>query len=173
MSYPSPRYLGDGTTEAALRLADQAPELLLPGGGAVHHLATQASTRGDYGMFRLDMAASRSGPAPHFHRGMSEAFYVLHGTVSLFAGGGWTEAGAGDFLYVPPGGVHAFRNESGSAASVLILFAPGAPRETYFEELAEIGSGRRSLSAQEWDELYARHDQVMVDAEGLPGYRRP
>ena len=36
--------------------------------------------------------------------------------------------------------MHAFRNESGEPASMLLLFAPGAPREGYFEGLAGLGS---------------------------------
>jgi hypothetical protein len=45
---------------------------------------------------------------------------------------------------------------------MLILFAPGAPREAYFEELAEIANAGRTLTPEEWTELYARHDQYMV-----------
>ena len=45
---------------------------------------------------------------------------------------------------------------------MLMLFASGAPREKYFAELARIGESGRSLTEQEWAELYARHDQVMV-----------
>ena len=45
---------------------------------------------------------------------------------------------------------------------MLLLFAPGAPRERYFEELAEIAWSGRQLSGGEWTELYARHDQYMV-----------
>jgi hypothetical protein len=45
---------------------------------------------------------------------------------------------------------------------MLILFAPAPPREEYFRELAEIGESGRTLSPQEWTELYARHDQYMV-----------
>ena len=40
---------------------------------------------------------------------------------------------------------------------------PGCTREEYFAELARIGESGRSLTEQEWAELYARHDQVMVD----------
>jgi len=172
VSYPPPRHQGPGTTAATFRTAGQAPDEQVvahrPGEqepllGNHHHLATQASTGGEYGLFRWDMAAAPSGPDPHFHRSMSEAFYVLEGTVALFDGDAWTDAGPGDFLYVPPGGIHAFRNRSGAPASMLMLFAPGAPREEYFAELARIGESGRSLSDQEWQELYARHDQVMVD----------
>ena len=38
-------------------------------------------------------------------------------------------------------------------------FAPGAPRETYFRELADISSSGRVLSDEEWTDLFARHDQ--------------
>ncbi|WP_327086661.1 cupin domain-containing protein [Nonomuraea sp. NBC_01738] len=80
----------------------------------------------------------------------------------FFNGEKWHEGRPGDFLYVPLGGVHAFRNESGAPASMLLLFTPGAPREAYFEELAEISASGRTLSPEEWDELYLRHDQYMV-----------
>ncbi len=79
--------------------------------------------------------AVRGGPDPHFHRSISESFYVLSGTISLFDGSSWVDGTPGDFLYVPQGGVHGFRNESGEPASMLILFTPGAPREDYFERV--------------------------------------
>jgi len=43
-----------------------------------------------------------------------------------------------------------------------VLFAPGAPREPYFEELAAIRNEGRTLTSEEWTELYARHDQFMA-----------
>lgn len=58
--------------------------------------------------------------------------------------------------------MHAFRNDGDEAASMLILFAPGAPRERYFQELAEISQSGRQLCDEEWTELYARHDQYEV-----------
>lgn len=93
---------------------------------------------------------------------MTESFYILSGTVRLHDGTGWRDAAPGDFLFVPEGGVHAFRNESGEPASMLLLFTPGAPREGYFEELAEIAATGRELSDEEWTEFYHRHDQYMV-----------
>jgi quercetin dioxygenase-like cupin family protein len=94
---------------------------------------------------------------PHFHRTISESFFVLTGTVSLYDGLAWRDAGAGDFMYVPAGGIHGFKNESGEAASMLLLFAPGAPREEYFETLAAIGHGKQ-LSEAVLADLYDRHD---------------
>ena len=58
--------------------------------------------------------------------------------------------------------MHAFRNDTHEPAAMLIIFSPGAPRERYFQELAEIRASGRALSAEEWTELYARHDQYLV-----------
>jgi hypothetical protein len=45
---------------------------------------------------------------------------------------------------------------------MLILFAPGKPRERYFVELDETAASGRKLTAAQWTELWARHDQYMV-----------
>ncbi len=42
---------------------------------------------------------------------------------------------------------------------MLILFAPGPPREEYFAELAAIHSSGRTLTDEEWTALWTRHDQ--------------
>jgi len=68
---------------------------------------------------------------------------------------------AGDFLYVPEGGVHGFHNESGEPASMLLLFAPAGPREAYFEALAEIAAGRQ-FSDEEWKDFCRRHDNYFL-----------
>jgi mannose-6-phosphate isomerase-like protein (cupin superfamily) len=163
MSYPEPRYAGDGgEISATFRRADAPAELLYRGSGnSVHYLATGAATDGRFGLYRWDFSAAASGPAPHFHRTISESFFILSGTVRLYDGRDWVDATAGDFSYVPEGGIHAFRNESGQAASMLILFAPGAPREEYFETLAE--QGTRAMSDPERAEFYLRHDNIWLD----------
>jgi len=163
VSYPPVRWTAsEGAVSASLREDGRAPDLRVGAGGAVHYLATSATTSGEYGLYRWEMGPEPSGPAPHFHRTISEAFYVLSGTVRLDDGDRVVEATPGDFLYVPVGGVHGFRNESGAPASMLLLFAPGAPRQAYFEELAEIAASGRQLSEQQWTELFARHDQYPV-----------
>jgi quercetin dioxygenase-like cupin family protein len=158
MSYPEPRYLGEpGLVNARLRPAGHEPEVRYPSGGSAHYLATGASTNGQFGLFRWEMSAVPSGPEPHFHRTISESFYVLSGTVRLYDGKRWIDGTPGDFLFVPEGGIHAFRNESGAPASMLILFAPGAPREEYFETTARLAGGL-VLSDEEKAAFYVRND---------------
>jgi len=163
VSYPGPRYLGDtGEPSATIRRADHPAELRTATGFA-HYLATGASTHGQFGLYRWDMGRTPSGPGPHFHRTMSESFFVLSGTVSIFDGRSWVDTHPGDYTFVPRGGVHGFRNESGQPASMLILFAPGAPREAYFEGLVEIAAMDPKPSREELADFYARHDNIWVE----------
>lgn len=60
-----------------------------------HYLADQKATGGDYGLYRVDIAPNGGGPGPHFHRAISEAFFVLSGTVRLYDGADWFD-GLGD-----------------------------------------------------------------------------
>jgi mannose-6-phosphate isomerase-like protein (cupin superfamily) len=159
LPYPENRYRGDtGEASARHRSADAAPDVSHPSGTKVHYLATGASTDGQLGLYRWEMGPGRGGPDPHFHRSITESFYVLSGTRRLHAGTDWLDSRPGDFLYVPQGGVHGFRNESGEPASMLILFTPGAPREDYFERVATTSS----MTEQERAEFFLRHDTFWV-----------
>ena len=160
--YPEPVYRGDGgLANATLQRADAEPDLRYKSGGTVHYLATHQSTNGQFGLYRWSMAAVQSGPEPHFHRSISESFYVLSGAMRLFDGKEWVDAGPGDFLFVPEGGIHGFRNESGAPASMLILFAPGASREDYFETLARVSEGL-TMTDEERAAFMLRHDTFWV-----------
>jgi len=155
---PDPRYFGEnGEINARFRRSDTPPDFRSPAattegptdspGTAYHYLATMELTGGDFGLCRVDLGPEPGGPGTHFHRTMSERFFVLSGTLQVYDGVAWTDATTGDYLYVPPGGLHAFRNESGEPVSMLMLFAPGAPREAYFEgitQLAELSPEERA-----------------------------
>jgi len=45
---------------------------------------------------------------------------------------------------------------------MLILFAPGAPREGYFEGLADRAMGRREFTPEEFREFCDAHDNYWV-----------
>jgi mannose-6-phosphate isomerase-like protein (cupin superfamily) len=162
MSYPEPRYLGDaGEVSATFRGADHEPELSSPSGNATHYLATGAGTGGHFGLYRWVMGPGRSGPPAHFHRSITESFFVLTGTIRLYDGSRWLDGAPGDFLFVPEGGIHGFSNESGETASMLILFTPGAPREDYFETLAD-ASRREAMDEEARAAFFLRHDTFWV-----------
>jgi len=158
MSYPQLRYSGDtGEPSARLRSHAEPPDLTYSTGGTVHYLSTTATTGGEFGLYRWNFAPKTSGPDAHFHKTISESFFILSGTVRLYDGKKWVDATEGDYLFVPEGGIHAFKNESGEAASMLLLFAPGAPREEYFETLRDWGQGK-TVTDEEKAEFFVRHD---------------
>ncbi len=148
-----------GEVSARYRSGGEVPSVTYPSGTHVVFTAPGSATNDQYGLFEWNMSGTPGGADPHFHKTFSESFYVTEGTVRLFNGETWIDAVKGDFLYVPQGGIHAFSNESGAAARMLILFAPGPPRERYFTELAEIRSSGRTMTDQDWLEVWARHDQ--------------
>ena len=150
-----------GEINATYRPADTPPEMDRPKTKS-KFLATGALTDGHFGLFQWDMAPQAGGPDAHYHKTFSESFYVLDGKVRLYDGDKWVTAVKGDYLYVPPNGIHAFRNDTDEPASMLILFAPGTPREEYFLEGAEIAESGRQLSPEERTAFLARHDQYMV-----------
>ena len=92
MSYPEPRYLGDGgEASATFRPSDAPPDISYQSGGTADYLATGTSTGGLFGLYRWNMSAEPSGPGPHYHRTMAESFYVLVGTVKIYDGTDWLD----------------------------------------------------------------------------------
>jgi quercetin dioxygenase-like cupin family protein len=163
MSYPPPIYATDiGEVSAWIRGTDAEPELLYPNGNRVRYLATGASTGELFGLYRWEFSPAVSGPGPHFHKTITESFYILSGEVSVYDGRGWHAARPGDFLHVPAGGLHGFRNDSGAEASMLLHFAPGAPREEYFEGLARLAAGEQMTEA-EYAAFMRHHDNHWQD----------
>ena len=154
--YPSDTYSGEGEASAWVRRAGQPPEITYPNGGTCEYLARGERTEGRFGLYRWTFGDTVSGPDPHFHRAISEQFYVLSGEVRIYDGTEWVRARSGDFVYVPEGGVHGFRG--GDRASMLLMFAPGAPREEYFETLAR----GEEMTEEQRAEFMVRHDTYWV-----------
>ena len=155
MSYPDPLYEGtDPEISATISRADREPDLVRTGGTEVQYLATGDTTGGLFGLYKWSMGPGSGGADPHFHRTMAESFYILTGTVQVYDGHEWVDAEVGDFVHVPAGGIHGFSNESGAPASMLIHFAPGTPREQYFEGLNHLDE----LSAEQRTGFFIEHD---------------
>jgi len=155
--YPPDTYLGEGGEGSAwLRRDDEPAELTYGTGGTCEYLATGDRTEGRFGLYRWTFGDVETGPDPHFHRSISEQFYVLSGEVRLYDGREWINAHSGDFLYVPEGGLHGFRGSGG--ASMLLMFAPGGPREEYFETLAR----GEQMTDEQRAEFMLRHDTYWV-----------
>ena len=94
MSYPPPQHFANGEATARFRPADTPPELPRPG-GAASYLATGATTDGKFGLYRWDMGPEPAGADAHFHRTITESFFVLSGTVRLYDGHDWFDGAPG------------------------------------------------------------------------------
>ena len=148
-----------GEASATFHGHDAVESLTFTSGTHVRFVAPGSVTGGQYGLFEWNMPPNTPGAEAHFHRTFSEAFFVLSGTVEFYNGEAWVPGRAGDYLYVPMGGLHGFRAPTDEPSSMLILFAPAPPREQYFRELAEIRQSGRAFTDEEWTEFLARHDQ--------------
>ena len=162
MTYPARLYVGDaGEALATIRRDGAPPDVTYANGSTTEYLARGASTGGLFGLYRWTMSPTAGGAGPHFHRTLAESFFVLDGSLTVFDGRTWLAAAPGDFVHVPPGGLHGFRNDSGAVVRFLLHFAPGAPREAYFEGLARWGYEGRP-SDDEAADFLRRHDNVLA-----------
>jgi len=93
-------------------------------GQRLDFLATGETTGGRYSLFHVFIPTGPPGPLPHRHRDADEFFFVLEGRVEVLFEDAWRLLGPGEFLHVPRGTLHTFRNATGDAARMLSGFAP-------------------------------------------------
>ena len=108
-------------------------------------LSMPLRSRDTGGLVSVQAATVRPGAAtpPHAHGREDEAFWIIAGTLTVRVGRGEAlRLGAGDFVYVPRGHVHAVANESDQPVTMLTLLSPGAI-ESAFEAVAADASVAR------------------------------
>jgi quercetin dioxygenase-like cupin family protein len=86
--------------------------------------ADSASTDGALAFLEASVPPG-SGPPPHRHSREDEAYYVLAGRLEVLTGEHTFIAGPGDFVFIPRGTMHRFKNVGVDAARMVIMFVPG------------------------------------------------
>ena len=122
-----------------------ADAILVPAGAGLRHNIletthiTKVSPQDDKAAFlALEITMPpRSGPPMHRHAVDSEFFYVLEGEITFATPGGEIKGGAGDFVYLPAGGAHAFSNQGEIPAKALVVVSPGVAAYDFFNEIDE------------------------------------
>jgi quercetin dioxygenase-like cupin family protein len=71
----------------------------------------------------------------HVHDEDDEIFWVLGGTLTMLSTGGAFGAGQGSCVHLPHGIPHGFRNDTASAADVLLMVTPGRRIAAMFRAL--------------------------------------
>lgn len=101
-------------------------------GDKLTFLITGNETGGKFFLAEMSVPPG-GGPPPHIHHREDEAFHVLEGTLTIYAGGNTITASPGDSAFLPRGIVHCFKNNCDSTVKALVLVTP-AGLENYFSE---------------------------------------
>jgi quercetin dioxygenase-like cupin family protein len=118
-------------------------------------LVTGEESGGSY--FAMEaLVPTGGGPPPHIHRNEDETFYLLEGQITFRLGDDSVVAGPGDFVNVPRGAVHCFRNEGSEPARMVLTFTP-AGIEKFFEETLEPALDRTQAPPGNSEEVAARY----------------
>jgi mannose-6-phosphate isomerase-like protein (cupin superfamily) len=97
-------------------------------------------------------ATGEAGPAPHIHREHSDCFFLLAGSLTFGLANQEIAASAGDFVLVPPGVVHTFRNERPAEAHFLNIHAPGKGFDRHLIEMRDAEDpSEEAASAERFD----------------------
>lgn len=101
----------------------------------------------------------------HVHTRHEETFLVLEGEYQLRLGDDVVLAGEGDYVFVPRGTVHTYRNLGPSPGRMLNIMSP-ADGVKLLVELGALAGG--TVTDRVLTEVHARHSAVLVDP--LPGW---
>jgi quercetin dioxygenase-like cupin family protein len=109
----------------------------------------------DGAFFMAEISVSPGGGTPsHIHSREDESFHLLEGMLTIQVGGDTITASAGDFVYLPRGIAHSFKNTGDGCAKAVALTTP-AGLEGFFAEVFE-PAGDRSAPPPASKELIGR-----------------
>jgi mannose-6-phosphate isomerase-like protein (cupin superfamily) len=156
------RYEGPGEVSAVLRRADRHPDVRIGTSARIYFLCTGSMTAEAFGAYLCEFPEPDPGAAPHIHTTLTESFFILDGTMQLYTGDAWVDVTRHDWMYVPEGGIHGFRHQDASPASMLLFYTPGPPREEFFEGLADLAAGRPLPGGEALAAFMIRHDSRLL-----------
>ncbi len=126
----------------------------IPGREEVVLKATGAETGGAAAVLEATTAPG-GGPDPHVHHDNDELFYVLEGRMRFRVGEREVEVGAGAFVFVPRGTVHAARNVGAGPVRLLAAFVPAGPERDMEAFAAAAPAERDRLARRSGSEFVA------------------
>ncbi|WP_329530036.1 cupin domain-containing protein [Streptomyces sp. NBC_01450] len=94
--------------------------------------ATAESTNGAMGFIDCWVPPG-NGPVAHVHKSADEAFYLISGALEFLNGDQTFVANAGDFVFVPKGTRHRFRNITDEETHMVAFYTPGGGEALFLE----------------------------------------
>ncbi|WP_035864112.1 cupin domain-containing protein [Cryptosporangium arvum] len=111
----------------------EGPLKLLNGGQEQGRVkVTGDRTDGRLGLLELYVAPG-FGNIAHAHGDEDEAFYVESGEFRFVNGSTQVDAGPGDFVYIPRGTRHAFKNMTDDTGTLLVFYTPAGPEQFFLD----------------------------------------
>ena len=92
--------------------------------------ASGESTRGSLGSVEATVPPG-GGPIAHVHAKADEASYVLNGELEILNGSRTFTAGTGDFIFIPRGTRHRFKNKGVHSVRMLFMLTPGGEESVF------------------------------------------
>jgi quercetin dioxygenase-like cupin family protein len=92
--------------------------------------ASRESTNGSLGVVEATVPPG-GGPIAHAHTKADEAFYILSGELEILDGARKFIAHTGDFLFVPRGIRHRFKNTGTHVTRMLFMLTPGGDEAVF------------------------------------------
>jgi quercetin dioxygenase-like cupin family protein len=89
-------------------------------------------TAGAYSIFE-DLIPPNAGPPPHTHAREDETIFVLEGKLRAWLGGQQYDVKPGDFVHMPRGVEHYFKNITTEPTRLLLSYTPGGFEQWFFE----------------------------------------
>lgn len=117
-------------------------------------LSTGEETNGAFFMAEISVSPG-GGTPPHIHSREDESFHLLEGMLTIQVGGDTISASAGDFVYLPRGIAHSFKNTGHGCAKAVVLTTP-AGLEGFFAEVFEPAADRSATPPPASKELIDR-----------------
>jgi quercetin dioxygenase-like cupin family protein len=91
-----------------------------------------SDTSGAYSVFE-DFIPPGAGPVPHTHTKEDETIYVLEGKLSAWLGGQEHHLRPGDFVHMPRGMEHYFKNVTDEPTRLLLTYSPGGFEQWFLD----------------------------------------
>lgn len=144
-------------TKPVFRPAGTAPAVWGPG-DLYSLLATGEETNNSFFQFEA-VVPKGGGPPPHIHSREDESFYVVSGSLEILLGDKTYHAKRGDFVYIPRGTIHRFKNVGGEMAVQLVTFVPSG-MEGFFQEVFPEAKDRNAAPPPVTEELIRRMNEA-------------
>ena len=93
------------------------------------------------------------------HSREDETFYIVRGSLEILLGDSLHQAKAGDFVFIPRGTVHRFKNVGGNTAVQLVTFVPSG-MEKFFREVFPVVTDRSAAPPPITEDLIRRMNEA-------------